>query len=85
MESIDIKTSFLDWLPNIENGKTAVVVLTLNDVKSYETIYWTDGENETLSIDPEFLVLFDVDYEEQLTFYFDLLDDIKSTLPTETV
>lgn len=81
MEEIIIKSSFLDWLPNIENGKTAVVVLTLNDIKSYEAIYWSNEENETLSIDPEFLVLFEVNVEEELPFFYDLIDDIKTVLP----
>lgn len=84
MEEISIKTSFINWIDNIENGVVAVVALTLNDVKSYESIYWTNGIDETISIDPEFLVLFEVDYEEQLPFYFDLVDDIKSVLPTTT-
>lgn len=81
MEDIEIKSSFIDWLPTIENGKTAVIALTLNGVKSYETVYWTDGQNETISIDPEFLVIFSVNYEEELPFYHDLLDDIRTTLP----
>lgn len=85
MEDISIKSSFIDWLPDVENGKTAVVALTLNEIKSFEALYWSDSENETLTIDPEFLILFDVDYEEQLPFFFDLIDDIKTILPSRTV
>lgn len=81
MEEIQIKTSFISWLDDIETGKTAAIALTLNDVKSYEAIYWTDSENVSISIDPEFLVLFEVDFEESLPFYYDLLDDIKTVLP----
>lgn len=84
MEDISIKSTFIDWLPAIENGITAVVALTLNDIKSYEALYWTNQIDETLSIDPEFLIIFDVDFEEQLPFYYDLMDDIKSILPKNT-
>jgi hypothetical protein len=81
MEEIEIKSSFITWLDGIDAGVTAVIALTLNSVKSYEAVYWTDGVNETISIDPEFLILFEVDYEEELPFYHDLLEDIITVLP----
>lgn len=81
MTDIEIKSSFIDWLPdNIENGKTAVVALTLNNIKSYECLYWTDGTNQSIMIDDEFLAIFNVQNEEELEFYDNLVEDIKSVV-----
>ena len=78
---LSIKSSFVNWLPeSLENGKTAVIALTVNDDKSYEALYWTDDVNETLTIDAEFLLLFNVDLDEKLPFYYALIDDIKTVL-----
>lgn len=80
---LEIRTSFINWLDPLEDGFCALIAITLNNSKSYEGIYWLNENNESLAVDPEFLIMFEVDYEEDLPFYFDLLEDIRTIIPTE--
>jgi hypothetical protein len=83
VEEYEMKTSFINWLEPIDDGFCALIALTLNNTTSFEAVYWFNEYDETLSIDPELLMMFEVDYEEDLEFYYELLDDIKSILPEE--
>lgn len=83
MEELEIRTSFINWLDPIEDGFCALIALTLNNSKSYEAVYWFNEYDESISLDPDFLIMFEVDFEEDLPFYFELLDDIRTIIPTE--
>ena len=77
-----IKTNLIDWQGVIEGGVAIYIGITIDDNKTYESLYWIhpDG-SRTLQTDKEFLKLFNVENEEELIFYDALLDDIDSILP----
>jgi len=78
-----IKTSILEWHEIIEGGVSVFIALTIDDNKTYESLYWVHPNgSRTLVADKEFLSLFNVEKTEDLQFYVELMDDIDTILPS---
>jgi hypothetical protein len=79
---MEIKTSLIDWIGEMEGGVAVLIGITLNDIKTIDGVYWTHPDGRRgIKLEHIFLRYLRVQREEDIPFIEDLLNDIESILP----